>query len=579
MRSFYFLVGSATLASALTLESLCTTSYVQAALPADDFYNGITIDSSSVVATAGYNYSFSANVFYPDATINYCNITFSYTHNGRDDNVNVAYWVPEPSKFANRFLTTGGGGLMINSGSSTVEGGVSLGAVSGLTDGGFGSFDTQEDATFLLANGSVNWENVYMFGYQAIHEMTVLGKELTKNLYDVNNGTKLYTYYQGCSEGGREGWSQLQRYGSEFDGASIGAPAIRYAMQQIQHLYSNVVEKTLDYYPPPCEMEAILNATLAFCDPLDGKTDGVVSRTDLCKLNLNLTSVIGTSYYCAASSGESGYKAKRQSTTPAQNGTVSAKAVEVAKTILGGLRDSSGDLVYFSYQPSATWTDAETEYDSTTGEWELSISSLGAEFVTRYLELMNVSTLSTLDGVTYDSLRTYMYEMWQTYGDSLMTTWPDLSDLEESGTKVIHVHGESDYSIPTASSVRYWESVRQIMYPGLSYNESAAKMQEFYRLYLVPGASHCAPNDNEPNGGWPQTTVNQLIQWVEGGVEPTTLNSTILLGDNIGDNAQICVWPTRPYWTENGTKMECEYDQTSLNTWHYDLNSWKMPVY
>lgn len=188
-------------AAALTLDELCTTSYAASKLPAAGTYEGITVDASSVITTLASNYSVEDNTFYPDATISYCNITFSYTHDGRDDNVNVAYFAPDPAAFMNRFLATGGGGLMINSGISSVSGGVSIGAVAGLTDGGFGSFDTQADAHFLLANGTVNWEDAYMFGYQAIHEMTVLGKVFAKNLMSVANGTKLYAYYQACSEG------------------------------------------------------------------------------------------------------------------------------------------------------------------------------------------------------------------------------------------------------------------------------------------------------------------------------------------------------------------------------------------
>lgn len=74
------------------------------------------------------------------------------------------------------------------------------------------------------------------FGYLSIHEMTVVGQGLTKNLYNIqnstSNSTKLYSYYQGCSEGGRDGWSQVQRYQDQFDGAAIGAPAFRQAFQQ-----------------------------------------------------------------------------------------------------------------------------------------------------------------------------------------------------------------------------------------------------------------------------------------------------------------------------------------------------------
>ncbi|KAF2706308.1 tannase [Pleomassaria siparia CBS 279.74] len=574
--SFLAAVGTA---AAVSLNDVCTPSYVQNVLPAAGTYSGITIDSSSVSTTLTSNYTIMDNTFFPDGVISFCNVTFAYTHDGRDDVVNVAYFVPDPSTFTNRFLVTGGGGLAINSGLSTVSGGISLGAVSGLTDGGFGSFNAQEDAHFLLANGTVNWENAYMWGYQGIHEMTVLGKAFTKNIMAMQNATKLYTYYQGCSEGGRQGWSQVQRF-EEIDGASIGAPAIRYGHQQINHLYSNVVEQTLNYFPPPCELTAILNATIAFCDPLDGKTDGVVSRTDLCKLQFNMNSTIGTPYHCAASTGGGGMMGPGSSVaTPEQNGTVTAQAVAVAMTIIDGLHDLSGKRAYVSYQPSATFTDAQTQYNNITGEWELSVSTLGSEFVTRYLELRNTSTLPNLNGVTYDTLRDWMYELWQTYEDSFQTTWPDLTNFQKAGGKVLHFHGESDFSIPAASSARYFNSVRDIMFPGPDYNTSTTQLQDFYRFFLVPGGTHCAANPDQPNGAWPQTSMNQLIDWVEKGNAPNMLNATVAFGANKGQNQQICMYPLRPLYTGNGTTLECVYDQTSIDTWSYTLDSFKMPVY
>lgn len=153
----------ATLTSASSLASVCTTTRALASLP-HDAYEGITIDESSISANAFYNVSIS-DVMYPDAVISYCNVTFAYSHNGRaGDSVLVTYWLPAPDKFEHRFLATGGGGLAINSGSTSVAGAIPYGAASGLTDGGFGSFDTQWDAVFLLANGTVNWQSVYMFG-------------------------------------------------------------------------------------------------------------------------------------------------------------------------------------------------------------------------------------------------------------------------------------------------------------------------------------------------------------------------------------------------------------------------------
>lgn len=553
-------------ASDQSLSSLCSVSYLQSTLPsATSFIQGVTLDPSSITANLVSNSSIASNNMYPAAVIDYCNVTLAYSHNGRGDQVLVEYWFPSPEKFQNRYLSTGGGGYAINSGTQSLPGGVMYGAVSGLTDGGFGGFNVQADAAMLLANGTLDYESLYMFAYKAHWELSRIGKQWTKNFYGLNN-TKLYSYYQGCSEGGREGWSQVQRFGDEWDGAITGAPAFRWSFQQTQHLFSNVVTQTLGYYPSACELEKINNATITACDPLDGKTDGVVSRTDLCALHFNLSSVIGEPYSCAASPG-----------APAANGTVTAEAVEVASTILGGLKDSKGRQVYLSYQRSATYADATTQYNSATGEYELSIDQLGGEFIALLLDY-NGTTLANLDGVTYDTLKGWMIRGMQEYQSTLQTNWPDLTPFQQAGGKVIHYHGESDNSIPTASSVRYWESVRSIMYPDLSYLEGANALNDWYRLFLVPGAAHCSPDPNQPNGAFPQTNLQVLINWVEKGITPTTLNATVLQGSNKGKNEQICAWPLRPLWAKNGT-MSCVYDQASLKTWHYDFDAVPMPVY
>ena len=562
-------VAASATVRALSMSDICTTSYLSTHFPAVDFFEGITLDPSSITANQVTNASVKGNNFYPDAVFDYCNVTFTYAHNGRGDQVVLTYWLPTPNTFQNRYLSTGGGGYAITSGANSLPGGIEYGAVAGTTDGGFGIFKTNAIADFLLANGTLNWENVYMFGYKAIHEMSIIGKEFTKTVFDMTaNNATLYSYYQGCSEGGREGWSQVQRFADQFDGAAIGAPAFRFSFQQVQHLYSNVVEQSMNYYPPPCELQKIVNETIIHCDALDGRADGVVSRTDLCTMKYDIATIEGTPYYCPAA-GE----------TPAQNGTVSKESIAVAKKILDGLHTSDGKRAYFTYTPSSTFTDAQTQWNATSQSWGLDITSLGGSFVEVLLDLKNGSNLQTLDGVTTDTLRDWILDGWNRYNDVLQTNWPDLSPFKKAGGKIIHFHGESDFSIPTASSVRYWESVRKIMNPGKSYNESVAAQNEFYKLFLVPGGSHCAYNTAEPNGPWPQTNLAVLINWVEKGIVPVTLNATVLQGENIGSNQQICAWPLRPYWTHNGTQMQCQYDQTSIDSWHYDLDAFDMPVY
>lgn len=425
-----------------------------------------------------------------------------------------------------------------------------------------------------MANDTVNWQSVYMMGYQAHLELATLGKEFTKNFFNVTD--KVYSYYQACSEGGREGWSQLQRFPDLFDGATIGAPAFRYGQQQVNHLFANVAEQIQGYYPPPCELEKIVNLTIAYCDPLDGLTDGVIARSDLCKLQFDVNTTIGESYYCAASGTDSAV-GRRQAggaggSTPEQNGTVSAEGAALAQVLWDGLHDSEGKRAYIYYQPGADFGDATTTYNSDTDEWEVSISNLGGQWVAQFLQLQDVDSLSTLDNVTYDTLRDWMIYGMNKYSDTLQTTWPDVSAFANAGGKVIHIHGEQDPSIPTASSIRYYESVRNTLYANSSFDDATQSMDEFYRLFLVPGGAHCGINTEQSEGGWPATTLQTMIEWVEAGTAPETLNNTGVT------TPSLCKWPLRPMYSGNGT-LDCVFDQASWDSWMYTFDAYPVTVY
>lgn len=568
------LLASSTLASAKSLADVCTLSNVKSALPSNGTLLGINVIPSAT--TAG---TVSSD------TYSYCNVTVTYTHPGKGDSVVVEYAFPEPSDFKNRFYVAGGFGYSLSTSST---GGITYGAAGGATSAGYGALDgVTVDEVFLYGNGSINWDATYMFAYQALGEMTQLGKHITSDFYGTDS--KIYTYYEGCSDGGRQGMSQVQRWGEEYDGVITGAPAFRYGQQQVNHLFSAVVEQTKGYYPPPCEMEKIVNATIKACDPLDGRTDGVISRSDLCKLNFNLSDIIGEKYYCAAEISTSlgfnfGKRAivKRSDGTstsyqPAQSGSVSAEGVAVAQAIYDGLFDSNGDRAYLSYQVGSTFTDAETEWNNNTKEWGLDIPSTGGEFVAMFIELQDLSNLSDLDGVTYDTLVGWMNEAMVRYMDSLQTTVPDLTTFQSHGGKLLHYHGESDPSVPTASSIHYWQSVRSIMYPGLSEKESLAKLREWYQLYLIPGAAHCATNSLQP-GPYPEDNMETMIDWVENGIRPARLNATVSSGEYSGETQRLCQWPSRPMWRSN-TIFDCVTDRKSYESWTYEFPAFKVPVY
>ncbi|KAL4923163.1 putative tannase [Aspergillus undulatus] len=594
---------AATANAASSLSDVCTVSHVKSILPSSGDILGINPVPSAVTANV-YNADTSANSTSStssggmggmgggsSAAYSYCNVTVTYEHTGKtDDKVVVKYAFPAPSAFMNRFYVSGGGGYSL---SSDATGGLEYGAVGGATDAGYDAFNNSYDEVVLYGNGSINWDATHMFGYQALGEMTVLGKELARGFYGLDSDDKLYTYYEGCSDGGREGMSQVQRWGEEYDGVIAGAPAFRYAQQQIHHIFSSVVEHTLDYYPPPCELAKIVNATIKACDPLDGRTDGVVSRTDLCMLNFNLTDIIGTPYSCAAQtstslgfgfSKRSNNHSKRQaqgSTTsyqPAQNGTVSAEGVAVAQAIYDGLHSSTtGERAYLSWQIASELSDATSTYNSDTGKWELSITSMGGEYIAKFIQLLDADNLSTLDGVTYDTVIDWMNTGMHRYYDSLQTTYPDITEFQAAGGKLLHYHGESDPSIPAASSVHYWQAVRKIMYPDLEDDEALEKLADWYQFYLVPGAAHCGTNSLQP-GPYPENNMEIMIDWVENGVKPSRLNATVSSGDFDGETQMLCQWPKRPLW-KSDEKFDCVDDEKSIESWTYDFPAFKFPVF
>jgi tannase len=571
----------AAIAMAATLDDMCTVSNVQAALPTNGTLLGIDLIPSAVTAAALYNVT--GGGMGSTITYTYCNITVSYTHTGRGDRVILKFAFPSPDEFRNRFYVGGGGGYSL---SSDATGGLTYGAVGGATDAGYDAFNNSYDEVVLYGNGSINWDATHMFGYKALGEMTLVGKEITQKMYGLSNDTKIYTYFEGCSDGGREGMSQVQRWGDEYDGVIAGAPAFRFAHQQVLHVYSSAVEKTLDYYPPPCELSRIVELTIDACDPLDGRTDGVVARTDLCKLNFDLNSLIGETYSCAEKNSTSlgfGFN-KRQapggttSYQPAQNGTISSQGVAVAQSIYDGIINSDGQRAYLSWQIASELGDASTTYNSETGTWELSIPSTGGMYVAKYIELLDLDNLSNLDGVTYDTLVEWINTGMIRFSDSLQTTLPDLTEFQSSGGKLLHYHGESDSSIPAASSVHYWQSVREIMYGSLSDEESLAALEDWYQFYLVPGAGHCGVNSLQP-GPYPQNNMDIMIDWVENGVKPTRLNATVSTGDYSGEIQMLCQWPARPLWQGNSSSFECVNDQPSIESWTYTFPAFKLPVF
>lgn len=93
----------------------------------------------------------------------------------------------------------------------------------------------------------------------------------------------------------------------------------------------------------------------------------------------------------------------------------------------------------------------------------------------------------------------------------------------------------------------------------VSFEEGIKALNEWNRLYLVPGAAHCAPSDDQPNGPFPRTILEILIEWVEDGKKPDRFNVTIMSSSHEGEQQDLCAWPLRPLWKNNGSTLYCVF--------------------
>jgi hypothetical protein len=109
--------------------------------------------------------------------------------------------------------------------------------------------------------------------------MAVVGKSVTEKYYGT---APKYSYFDGCSNGGREGYTEAQKYPGDFDGIMAASPVAKgaKAILAMQWPYTVMVqEKTV---PSECVFNAFVNASIAECDGLDGVLDGLISNIQDC---------------------------------------------------------------------------------------------------------------------------------------------------------------------------------------------------------------------------------------------------------------------------------------------------------
>jgi feruloyl esterase len=408
-----------------------------------------------------------------------CRVTAVTTHPPAGDTVRI--WVAIPlSNWNGRFLGSGGGGFS-GGNAAAVNQPAALGFAAGATDtghgGGSGSFA-------LDANGRLNWQLIRDNAHLGIHEMTVTGKALTQLLYGV---APRYSYFNGCSTGGRQGQMEAQRYPQDYNGIVSGAPAVNWNRFHIQHLWGPVVMNAMNNPVAPCKLAAATAAAIAACDGIDGVKDGVIENPKRCAYDPK--PLVGTS------AGECG-------------GFTEADVTVIRRLWEGPRREDGGFLWYGlprGADLNALWTSRGTPLRPQP-------FGISMDWFRYFLTQDPKFDGNTVTPAAFERLWDQSVEQ---YGMVFGTDNPDLTAFRDRGGKTIVWHGWADQLISAEGTVDYYSRVQQEM-------GGAKKTAEFMRLFMAPGVGHCAGGE----GPAPTGLLEALLAWVEDGKAPETILAT-----------------------------------------------------
>jgi len=413
------------------------------------------------------------NVMLPNTTIDSvvtnadssCRVTVTVTHPPTGDKVKVFIALPM-NGWNGRFEGTGGGGFS-GGGPFGLVGPLHHGFVAGATDTGHegmsGSFG-------LDTNGRLNWQSIEDNAYLGIHDMTIVGKALTKAFYGKE---PRYSYFAGFSTGGRQGLMEAQRYPEDYDGIVSGCPAINWQKFVLSELWPQVVMAASSNRVSTAKLRAATAAAIAACDAMDGVTDGLIEDPSRCT-----------------------YDPKALVGTEVGGSTFTEADADVIQKVWEGPRARDGTFLWYGLSRGAD------------------LSMLGGprpfpipmEWVRYFLVQDPKWEVSNLTPAEFERL---FKQSVEEYGAVFGTDNPDLSRFRDHGGKIVITHGQADQLIMTEGTVDYYKRVLQQM-------GGREKVMPFARLFLIPGAGH--GNGGVGNGG-----VDAVVRWVEEGVAPEKL--------------------------------------------------------
>jgi feruloyl esterase len=404
-------------------------------------------------------------------------------------------WMPT-EQWNGKFQGVGNGGLAGSISYGALRTALLTGYATASTDTGHVSSDT----TWFR-----NTQQVIDNGHRGTHEMTVKAKAIIDAFY---GKAPQYSYFNGCSTGGGQGFAEAQRYPDDYDGILAGAPNYRPTrLRSGAHVWSWVTVRPQPVGTPAVNilpatvLPAINNAVLEACDTLDGVADRVIEDPRRCTVD-------------AATIGA--------------KANLSAAQISALGKLYGGSKDPlTSEAIFPGYARGA-----EGGWNGLFG----GANPFGA--ANDFLRNTLFFGMANYDFRSFDfHVDTMRYD--QQYAGMLNAESLDLDAFAGRGGKMLVYHGWADPLIPTYNTLEYWAGL--VDYYGGHRNEHAGfeQVDKFARLFLIPGMGHCS-------GGAGTDTfdgMGALEQWVEKGQAPKRIVASHLTAGVVDKTRPLCQYP------------------------------------
>jgi len=377
----------------------------------------------------------------------------------------------------------------------------------------------------------------------SVHETMLLAKMFMAVYYCDVDGPE-YAYYNSCSTGGRQGLIEAQRFPEDFDGLLIGAPS-NYLTEITTRGVWEGQQLSGTGAVDPAKLPLLSAAVMEACDDIDGLEDGLINDPRNCTFD-----ALADLPACAndVDGADCFTTAQRQAIYNIYDGP---RTSDGTQTTFGEAYGSEAVIQFPAYLGGGTgsgwmfWIVPPPPMPMSLG------LSLGDGFV-KYAGLPP----SGEGGVNWDYTTFDFNADFDTVVNNMSTACdaidPDLSTLQGMGGKMIMYGGWSDPATGPYQWVNYYEEVLSTM--------GDAETKEFFKLYMIPGMSHCGGG----LGCFDSTVLfDALVDWVENGTEPATYTGAGVNSNGDPRTRPMCPFPQVAVYSGSGniddaTNFTCE---------------------